>query len=106
MERAGRIDMLLELLQKEPFDTFLNYVLGLEYIEQQDLQRAEIQLKKVVALDEDYIAVYYQLGKLFEGQLRNTEALSYYNTGLEKAKAKKDNKAINEFGEAIFMLED
>lgn len=106
MERLNRIDMLLEMLAKEPSDIFLNYALGLEYIGELDLEQAEFQFKKVLELCPDYIAAYYQLGKLFESQLKNTEALQYYKLGLENAKAQKNNKAINEFSEAVFMLED
>ena len=106
MERLKRIDMLLEMLSKEPDDVFLNYALGIEYIGELDVLHSEIQFKKVLEMNADYIAAYYQLGKLFESQLKNTEALLYYKLGLEKAKIQKNNKAINEFGEAIFMLED
>lgn len=106
MERAGRIHMLLDLLVKEPGDLFLNYALGIEYASESNPREAEIQLKKVLGLDENYIAAYYQLGKLFESQLKNEEAIHFYKTGLEKARIQKDNKAINELGEAIFMLED
>jgi Tfp pilus assembly protein PilF len=98
--------MLLEMLVKEPSDLFLNYALGIEYLGELDLEQAEFQFKKVLDLDTNYIAAYYQLGKLFESQLKNTQALYFYNLGLEKAKAQKNNKAVNEFGEAIFMLED
>ena len=106
MERTGRIDALTELLKQEPNDLFLNYALGLEYMAERDLPKADGQLKHVLTLDENYIAAYYQLGKLFEQQLNITEAIRYYKTGLEKAREQKNNKAINEFGEAIFMLED
>lgn len=97
--------MLLAMLEKEPDDLFLNYALGTEYVGELDVDQAEFQFKKVLQLDANYIAAYYQLGKLFESQLKNTQALEFYNLGLEKAKLAKNNKAINEFGEAIFMLE-
>ncbi|MEO6301978.1 MAG: hypothetical protein ABIP51_02280 [Bacteroidia bacterium] len=106
MERLNRIDMLLAMLEKEPDDIFLNYALGIEYIGELDVQQSEFQFKKVLQMEPGYIAAYYQLGKLFESVLRNTEALEFYKTGLEKAKEVKNNKAINEFGEAIFMLEE
>lgn len=106
MERLNRIDMLHEMLAKEPNDIFLNYALGIEYVGELDTEQSEFQFKKVLELNTDYIAAYYQLGKLFESQLKNTQALHYYKLGLEKAKAQKNNKAINEFGEAVFMLED
>lgn len=98
---------MLDLLKQEPKDLFLNYALGMEYAANpQTISKAEEQFKTVLSLDENYIAAYYQLGKLFEAQQNISEALVYFKLGLEKAKIKKDNKAINEFGEAIFMLED
>lgn len=98
--------MLLKLLENEPDDVFLNYALGIEYVAELNLPDGEACFKKVLSLNENYIPAFYQLGKLFESQLKNEEALDWFKRGLEKAKAQKDNKAINEFGEAIFMLED
>jgi tetratricopeptide (TPR) repeat protein len=106
MTSSNRIHDLLELLKAEPEDIFLNYALGIEYHASALLPEAEIQFKKTLGLNANYIAAYYQLGKLFEEQQKITEALNYFKTGLVKAQEKKDFKAINEFGEAIFMLED
>jgi tetratricopeptide (TPR) repeat protein len=106
MERLARIEMLIGMLEREPDDLFLNYALGVEYMSDNRLKDAEAQFKKVLAMDNQYIAAYYQLGKLHESASNPAEALGYYKSGLEKAKLKKDNKAINEFGEAIFMLEE
>jgi tetratricopeptide (TPR) repeat protein len=107
MERLGRIDMLIELLRNDTEDVFLNYALGLEY--SSDLgtvNEAEQQYKKVLQLNKDYIAAYYQMGKLFESQLKNEQALRYFKDGLAVAKKLNDSKAVNEFEEAIFLLED
>ncbi len=106
MERLSRIDMLIEMLKNEPNDLFLNYALGIEYVAELSLQDAELQFKKTLELDVNYIAAYYQLGKLFESQLKIVEALHYFKLGLQIAKEQKNNKAVNEFGEAVFMLED
>lgn len=107
MKNAGRIESLMSMLEKEPDDLFLNYALGLEYASDLDkVADAESQFKIVLGLDKNYIPAYYQLGQLFSSLLRTPEALEYYTCGLEKAKEQKNNKAINEFGEAIFMLED
>lgn len=106
MDRLNRIDMLLAMLEKEPDDIFLNYALGTEYVGELDVIQAEFQFKKVLQMEPSYIAAYYQLGKLFESQLKNADALHFFKLGLEKAKEAKNNKAVNEFGEAIFMLEE
>lgn len=107
MERSGRIDVLKNMLQQEPNDLFANYALGIEFLNNVDtLGEAEKQFKKTLTLDPNYIAAYYQLGKLFESQSNIAEALNYFRSGLEKARLQKNNKSINEFNEAIFLLED
>lgn len=107
MESNHRINTLLDLLKQEPQDLFLNYALGIEYAaNSKALKQAEDKFKYVLSLDENYLAAYYQLGKLYEVQQNIAEALNYFKRGLEKAKEKKDNKAVNEFNEAVFMLED
>lgn len=99
--------MLKSMLEKEPEDLFLNFALGLEYAnDTETLLLAEQQFKRVLSHNDTYIAAYYQLGKLFESTLRKTEALDSYLTGLKKAKEQKNNKAVNEFSEAIYLLED
>jgi tetratricopeptide (TPR) repeat protein len=106
MDRQGRIKMVLDLLDKDPGDLFLNFALGLEYRELGKMTEAQGQLEKVLALDGDYVPAFYQMGKLFEAQAKISEALFYFKQGLEKARIQKNNKALNEFSEAIFMLED
>lgn len=105
MEKLNRIEALLSMLQTEPKDVFLNYSLALEYIANQNIDLAEEQFLKTLHFEQDYIPAYYQLGKLYE-QEQPQKALDYYKKGLEFAKLQKNIKAVNEFGEAIFMLED
>lgn len=106
MTAEARIQSLTEMLKLEPNDLFLNYSLGIEFAALNKLNEAETQYKKVLDFNEDYIAVYYQLGKLYEAKNSINEALIVYKLGLEKAKAQKNNKAINEINEAIFLIED
>ena len=94
------------MLAQEPEDLFLNYATGIEYAAELNLDAAETSFKKVLELNAGYIPAFYQLGKLCELRLNIPEALRHYRSGLEQAILKKDHKAVNEFGEAIFMLED
>jgi lipopolysaccharide biosynthesis regulator YciM len=105
MDKFNRIEALLEMLQTEPGDIFLNYSLAIEYAAAGTLDLAEDQFLKVLDFKEDYVPAYYQLGKLYEQKQDMEKALDYYNKGLGFAKAQKNTKAVNEFGEAIFMLE-
>lgn len=102
-----RIDLIKRMLEKEPDDIFLNYALGLEHLKKpESIILAEMQFKKVTELDPKYMAAYYQLGKLLEAQTKLSEALHYYRIGLEIAEKRKEKKAIGEFMEAIFLIED
>lgn len=101
-----RLDHLLDLLNAEPNDVFLNYALGMEYAALGQTTEAEHCYKKVLELDSSYLGAYYQLGQLLTVQKQPESALRVYREGLEKAKLSKNHKAINEFGEAIFLLED
>jgi Tfp pilus assembly protein PilF len=107
MDRTARVKSLEEMMKKEPHDLFLNYALAIEYLNDINfIDKAEAQFKFVLSLDENYIAAYYQLGKLYEVLSKTNDALIAYKKGLSIAKLKKDNKSVNEFNEAIFMLED
>lgn len=107
MSDTTRLDLLKRMLEKEQDDVFLNYALGLEYAKNpQNTILAEVQFKKVTELDPSYMAAFYQLGKLLEAQTKLSEALHYYKLGLEIAEKRKERKAIGEFMEAIFLIED
>ena len=106
MERVKRIDALLSMLQTEPKDIFLNYSLAIEYMAENNLELALEQFLKVLDFQENYIPAHYQLGKLWELKQDSGNALNYYRKGLEFAMHQKNNKAVNEFREAIFLLED
>lgn len=101
-----RLNTLLALLKDEPDDVFLNYAVGLEYAAAGQTDEAALQFTRVLQIENNYIAAYYQLGQLYAGAHDTGKAIQYYRQGLEKALAKKDNKAINEFNEALFLLED
>lgn len=107
MPANTRINTLQELLKKEPNDVFLNYALGLEFAAlpaNADITIA--QFLKTISLDPEYIAAYYQLAKFYEVLAKKTEALTYFEIGLKIAEQKRDLKTVNEFKEAIFLLED
>lgn len=107
MINTERIHMLKSMLESEPQDLFLNYALGMEYLnDSSNLTQAKTQFQLVLGLNSEYVPAFYQLGKLCELIQQKTEAMNYYQKGMHLAKLQKNNKAVNEFGEAIFMLED
>ena len=106
MEKLPRKELIFDMLVKEPNDVFLNYALAMEHLSTSDFKEAEIQFKKVLEIDSNYLPCFYQLGQVNE-KLNNIElALSYYKQGLELAKLQNNKKALGELNEAIWMLED
>ena len=94
------------MLKSEPDDIFLNYSLGLEYVADNTFDLAEKSFKKTISLQHNYIPAFYQLGKLYEAQQNIEEALNLFKQGLHFANEQKNKKAVNEFNEAVFMLEE
>ena len=94
------------MLKNEPNDSFLNYALALEYAKLENVKKAIELIETLLIRDEEYLGAYYQLGKYYE-QIENSEmAISTYKKGVSLAKKKKNNKALGELNEALWMLED
>jgi tetratricopeptide (TPR) repeat protein len=106
MDRLSRKDMVLQMLEKEPKDLFLNYALAMELVGIDDYQNAELQLQKTLSLDNQYLPCYYQLGQVLEKLNNNDQAISFYKQGIELAKTQGNTKAIGELNEALWMLEE
>jgi tetratricopeptide (TPR) repeat protein len=106
MDRLSRKDMLLNLLEKEQNDVFLNYALALELESLGDLNEAEHQLEKVLKMDPEYLACYYRLGQVNEKLKRTEEAITFYKQGLELAKKQGNAKTAGEINVALMLLED
>ena len=106
MERLPRKEQILNMLESEPHDVFLNYGLAMEFVSTNELKEADEQLKKVLSIKADYLPCFYQLGQLNEKLGNNDIALTFYKQGVNIAKSQNNNKALGELNEAIWMLED
>lgn len=102
----NRLEMITEMLVKNPDDTFLNYAAALEHKKRNKPKKAITIFKKIVNQDPDYLATYYQLGKLLEEVGKTEEAVEVYKTGRELAKKTKDVKAMGELSEALMILDE
>lgn len=106
MDRLSRKDMVLQMLEKDPNDLFLNYALAQEFIGINDFKNAELQLQKTLDLDLTYLPCYYQMGQVKEKLGDNTGAIDFYKKGIDVANAQGNRKALGELNEALWMLED
>jgi tetratricopeptide (TPR) repeat protein len=98
-----RLQKLLEMLEQQPLDLFLQYALAMEYLGMSQPAEAENLFKAIITTDEHYVPAYYQLGKLLEVNKEN-EAIAIYEKGMSEAQLKGDRKTVNEFRSALDEL--
>jgi Tfp pilus assembly protein PilF len=92
----NRIEKLKEYLAAQPSDSFLQHALALEYIKLGDDEEARRIFEALLAQNDQYIGSYYHLAKLLERTEQRDAAISWYEKGLQKAKAAGDQHTYNE----------
>jgi predicted Zn-dependent protease len=101
----SRIPQIEEMLTTQPDDPFLRYALALEYIKIGKTDQSKVLLIELTTSNPDYLASYYQLGKLEENQGETEEAIFHYQEGKKRALSHGDLKTAGELSEALMMLD-
>ena len=102
----SRIQQLLEFIEEDPNDVFTHYALALEYWNLNKLEEALTFMLKAKELDNEYLAIYYQLGKIFEILKDYTNAREVFQEGMEIAKSQQNSKTYSELEFALEDIED
>lgn len=100
-----RLKMIEHMLETNPKDSFLHYCAALEHQKSGDHTSAIKILKAIVKNDPDYLASYYQLGKLLEERGKSEDAIEAYKAGRSVARKKNDTKTLGELSEALMLLD-
>jgi len=100
----SRLEQLQDFLKDDINDSFLKYGLALEYVRVKENDTAKDCFLKLIKEDKNYVASYYQLGKLYESLNEVEKAMEIYKNGIEIAKKIKDTKTLSELQEAYNML--
>lgn len=101
-----RIKMLQEYIQDDPSDTFSRYALALEFAKAGETSKAIEYLKQLRLIDEDYLALYYQLGKLLQQIGLLDEAISVFKAGVVVAQKQQNHHTEKELKGALLQLTD
>ena len=96
---------MLQMLKDNPKDCFLNYAIALEYAKEGENEKAISIFEVLITEEANYLATYYQLGKLYEVKGEIQKALDVYRKGIGIAKQKEDVKTIGELEEALMILD-
>lgn len=100
-----RLKMIEVMLETNPKDSFLHYAAALEHQKNGDANTAIKILKSIIKNDPNYLASYYQLGKMLEEKGKNDEAIEFYLQGKDVAKKQSDMKTLGELSEALMLLD-
>ncbi len=100
----NKIEELLGFLAEEPDDSFVKYALALEYVKAGHFDAALLYLNAVVERDENYLAAYYQLGKLLERTGDPVKAESIYLKGISIARVQSKKHTLSELTQAYNLL--
>lgn len=92
------------MLEKNPEDSFLNYAAALEFKKNHRIDSAINLLEKLLDRDENYLAAYYQLGKLYETVSDVNKAKNVLLRGKEMAIKQNDIRTLHEIEEALEAL--
>jgi tetratricopeptide (TPR) repeat protein len=101
-----RLKKLMEWEAQKPDDAFLKFAIAQEYVSGERDEEALKYYSILLANFPDYLAFYYQLGKLYERAGDIDEASKIYEQGKKVAQAAKDFKTLNELKEALTALQD
>jgi tetratricopeptide (TPR) repeat protein len=100
-----RREMLEDFVAQDPNDSFSRYALALELEKEGRELEAAPQLQEVIARDPNYVAAYYQLGRLLARLGQVEDARAVYRRGLDAAAASNDQRTRSEIQEALDMLD-
>lgn len=98
---TGRLETLKKILERDPGDAFSRYALGLEYVSASMPELARSTFETLIASEPGYLAVYYQLGKLYELMGMNDLAVQTYRVGIGIAESQNDGHTRQELEEAL-----
>ena len=99
-----RIELLKRYLHEDPDDSFTSYALSLEHIRLKDYPEAKSILLELNRKDPDYLAAYYQLGKVCESLGLPEEAVSVYEKGMLLARLQKNQHTFSELEAALKQI--
>lgn len=101
----SKIKKLAGYIKKNPRDSFSKFALALEFMKEEQFNKARILFEDIEQDDPGYDGVYYHLGKLYEMYGRQEDALSTYKKGVKIAANNKHKRNVSELKEALAELE-
>ncbi|MBI4458787.1 MAG: tetratricopeptide repeat protein [Acidobacteria bacterium] len=100
-----RLEVLTQLLEKNPKNSFARYGLAMEYVGQEQYKQAMEQFEKLWEADPDYAAAYYQAGQVLVKTGDIEQARRIFQKGIEVTARLGDFHAQSELQSALEQLQ-
>jgi tetratricopeptide (TPR) repeat protein len=104
--KTDRLELLLQYIEKDPDDAFVNHALGLEYLKRDDKDKALYYFEHVMSKHPDQLGTYYQLGNLYAKMGLSEKAIKTLKKGIELARVQNNARTLSELQFALADLED
>ena len=101
---TNRLEMLTQMVQQDPSNTFARYGLAMEYGNGGDLGQAVDEFRTLLRQDESYGAAYFHGGQALEKMGKITEAREMYEKGIVVTTRKGDLHTRAEIEAALNLL--
>lgn len=101
---TNRLDILKQMLEQDPNNSFARYGLAMEYSKTGDLKGAVSEFKSLVGSDRSYVAAYYHCGQALEKLGDLDGAREIYERGASASSAKGDLHTLGEIEAALSLL--
>jgi len=103
MENA-RLDILKNMLEQDPSNSFARYGLAMEYVKEESLEAAVSEFRSLIEVNPNYVAAYYHGGQALEKLGRTDQAKMIYQQGIEASTRNGDGHTRAEIEAALSLL--
>jgi Tfp pilus assembly protein PilF len=101
---TNRLDILKQMVEQDPSNTFARYGLAMEYAKSADLNAAVAEFRGLLKQDADYAAAYYHGGQALEKLGELEQARDLYEKGIQATTRKGDAHTRAELQAALDLL--
>jgi tetratricopeptide (TPR) repeat protein len=101
---TNRLQILQQMLEQDPNNSFARYGLAMEYANTGKLVEAVGEYQALLARDENYVAAYFHGGQTLEKLGRIDEAREVYQKGIAASTRKGDAHTRAEIEAALNLL--
>jgi predicted Zn-dependent protease len=105
LNRMSRAEKILQMLEREPDDAFLNFGLAMELVKAGDHEAAIQRFERVLTVDPHYTAAHYHKAQVLIARGRLDEAPATLDAGLKAARAIGNAHAECEMQELLESIE-